>query len=71
MNDVARFTEEELTAPILTREEFERQQAVELYHEKATRAGEEMCPEIMERYNAIKAAKEEIDVKITPSIKNS
>lgn len=25
-------------------------------------AGEEMCPEIMERYNAIKAAKEEIDV---------
>lgn len=40
VNDVARFTEEELTAPILTREEFERQQAVELYHEKATRAGE-------------------------------
>ena len=40
VNDVARFTEEELTEPILTREEFERQPAVELYHEKATRAGE-------------------------------
>ena len=40
VNDVARFTKEELTEPILTREEFERQQAVELYHEKATRAGE-------------------------------
>lgn len=39
VNDAAGFTEEELTAPIMTREEFERQQAVELYREKATRAG--------------------------------
>ena len=39
-NDVAGFTEEELMAPVMTREEFERQQAVELYCEKATRAGE-------------------------------
>ena len=40
VNDVAGFTEEELTAPIMNREEFEQQQAVELYREKATRAGE-------------------------------
>lgn len=40
VNDVGAFTEEELTAPIMTREEFERQQAVELYHSKVTRAGE-------------------------------
>ncbi len=39
VNDVAKFTEEELTAPILTRDEFERQQAVELYREKAHKAG--------------------------------
>ena len=39
VNDVGAFTEEELTAPIMTREEFERQQAVELYKEKAARAG--------------------------------
>lgn len=38
MNDAANFTEEELTAPIMTREEFERQQAAELYKEKATKA---------------------------------
>lgn len=39
VNDIAGFTEEELTAPILTRDEFERQQAVELYREKAHKAG--------------------------------
>ncbi len=39
VNNAANFTEEELTAPIMTREEFERQQAVEMYQEKATRAG--------------------------------
>lgn len=39
LNDIAGFTEEELAAPIMSREEFERQQAVELYQEKATRAG--------------------------------
>ena len=39
VNDAGRFTEEELTAPIMTRVEFERQQAVELYKEKAARAG--------------------------------
>lgn len=39
-NDAAGFTEEELTAPIMTRDEFEQQQALELYREKATRAGE-------------------------------
>ena len=39
VNDAGAFTEEELTAPIMTREEFERQQAVELYKEKAARAG--------------------------------
>ena len=36
----ADLSEEELTAPIMTREEFERQQALELYREKASRAGE-------------------------------
>ena len=39
LNDIAGFTEEELTAPIMRREEFERQQVVEIYREKATRAG--------------------------------
>ena len=39
-NDAAGFTEEELTAPILNKEEFERQQAVELYREKTSRAVE-------------------------------
>lgn len=36
----ADLSEEELTAPIMSREEFERQQVIELCHEKATRAGE-------------------------------
>ena len=40
LNDAAGFTEEELTAPIMTRDEFEQQQVVELYREKAARAGE-------------------------------
>lgn len=40
VNDVAQFTEEELAAPILTRDEFERQQAAELYRKKAHKAGE-------------------------------
>uniref|UniRef100_UPI00405752DF relaxase/mobilization nuclease domain-containing protein n=1 Tax=Acetatifactor sp. TaxID=1872090 RepID=UPI00405752DF len=39
VNNAVNFTEEELTASIMTREEFERQQVVELYHEKATKAG--------------------------------
>lgn len=39
MNDIAGFTEEELATPIMSREEFERQQVVELYREKASRAG--------------------------------
>ena len=39
-NNAAGFTEEELTAPVMTREEFERQRALELYREKASRAGE-------------------------------
>ena len=39
LNDIAGFMEEELATPIMSREEFERQQAVELYQEKATRAG--------------------------------
>lgn len=38
VNDIARFTEEELGVPIMSREEFERQQAVELYQEKAAKA---------------------------------
>ena len=40
IREAADLSEEELTAPIMTREEFERQQALELYREKATRAGE-------------------------------
>lgn len=40
VNDAAGFTEEELTAPIMTREKFEQQQVVELYREKASRAEE-------------------------------
>lgn len=39
LNDIAGFTEEELATPIMSREEFEQQQAVELYREKAARAG--------------------------------
>ena len=38
-NDAAGFVEGELTALVMTREEFERYQVVEMYHEKATRAG--------------------------------
>lgn len=34
VNDAAGFMEGELTAPVMTKDEFERQQAVELYHEK-------------------------------------
>lgn len=40
IRDAADLSEEELTASIMTREEFERQQALELYREKASRAGE-------------------------------
>ena len=40
IREAADLSEEELTAPIMTREEFERQQVLELYREKATRAGE-------------------------------
>ena len=40
IREAADLSEEELTAPIMTREEFERQQALELYREKADRAGE-------------------------------
>ena len=40
VNDAAGFMEGELTAPVMTKDEFERQQAVELYHEKAARAVE-------------------------------
>lgn len=40
IREAADLSEEELTAPIMTREEFERQQALELYREKASRAGE-------------------------------
>lgn len=40
IREAADFSEEELTAPIMSREEFERQQALELYREKASRAGE-------------------------------
>ena len=39
MNDAANFKEEKLTDPIMTRKEFERQQAKELYQKKATSAG--------------------------------
>lgn len=40
IREAADLSEEDLSAPILTRDEFERQQALELYHEKADRAGE-------------------------------
>ncbi len=40
IREAADLSEEELAAPIMTREEFERQQALELYREKASRAGE-------------------------------
>ena len=40
IREAADLSEEELTAPIMTREEFERQQALELYREKASGAGE-------------------------------
>ena len=39
VNDAGGFTEEELTSPIMTREEFEHHQVVELYQEKTARAG--------------------------------
>lgn len=39
VNDAGGFTEEELTSPIMTREEFEGQQTVKLHREKASRAG--------------------------------
>ncbi len=45
-NDAAGFIEGELTAPIMTRDEFEQQQALELYREKATRAGE-LCDTVL------------------------
>ncbi len=40
IREAADLSEEELTAPIMTRDEFERHQAVELYQEKASKAGE-------------------------------
>ncbi len=40
IREAADLSEEELTAPIMTREEFVRQQVLELYREKASRAGE-------------------------------
>lgn len=40
IREASDLSEEELTAPIMTREEFEQQQALELYREKASRAGE-------------------------------
>ena len=39
ISDYAAFLEEELTAPIMTREEFEARQAATLYIEKAEKAG--------------------------------
>lgn len=39
ISDYAAFSEEELTAPIMTREEFEARQAVNLYRVKAEKAG--------------------------------
>lgn len=39
ISDYAAFSEEELTAPIMTREEFEVRQAATLYIEKAEKAG--------------------------------
>lgn len=40
IREAADLSEEELTAPIVTRVEFERHQALELYREKAVRAGD-------------------------------
>lgn len=40
IRDAALLSEEELIAPIMTREEFEKEQAVVLYREKANKAGE-------------------------------
>lgn len=40
IRDAALLSEEELTAPIMTREEFEKEQAIALYREKADKAGE-------------------------------
>lgn len=40
IRDAALLSEEELIAPIMTREEFEKEQAVILYREKANKAGE-------------------------------
>lgn len=40
IRDAALLSEEELIAPIMTREEFEKEQAVVLYREKADKAGE-------------------------------
>ena len=39
IRDAALLSEEELIAPIMTREEFEKEQAVVLYREKADKAG--------------------------------
>ena len=39
ISDYAAFSEKELTAPIMTREEFEVRQAVTLYREKSEKAG--------------------------------
>lgn len=39
ISDYAAFSEEELTVPIMTREEFEARQVVTLYREKAEKAG--------------------------------
>lgn len=39
ISDYAAFSEEELTAPLMTREEFETKQATRLYQEKSDRAG--------------------------------
>ena len=40
IRDAALLSEEELTAPIMTREEFEKEQAIALYREQADKAGE-------------------------------
>lgn len=39
VRDATLLSEEELTAPIMTREEFEKEQAIALYREKADMAG--------------------------------
>lgn len=39
IGEPAKFSEEELAVPIMTREEFEEKQAVEFYREKADKAG--------------------------------